>query len=69
MSAPFLLPWQIMEDLHPGQVCGDGFTTAAVGALLAFVGRHGRSSLCLGRFRRLDRGKYLGLIEQHLLIR
>ena len=69
VGAPFLLLGQIVEDLHPRQVCGDGFTTAAMGALLAFVGGHGRGPLCLGRFRRLDRGKHLSLVEQHLLIR
>src|SRR6185437_11263460 len=69
VGTPFLLLWQIVEDLHSWQVRGDGFATAAMRALLTFVGGHSSSPLCLGRFRRLDRGKHLSLVEQHLLIR
>ena len=38
VGAPFLVLWQIVEDFHPWQVRGDGFATAAMRALLSFVG-------------------------------
>src|SRR5215472_14464262 len=58
-----------MRDFHPGQMCGDGFATAGVRALLSFMGSHCRRALRISRFRRLDRSEDLRLVEQHLLIR
>ena len=66
--APLLLRGQVVHDLLAGQMGGDRLAAAGVRARFAFMGCHGRSTGLIGRFRCLDRGEHLGLVEQHLLL-